>query len=733
MPARTARWKAPFVAARRHPRVIAAAIFSLALLAGLGAGLLVGSWQSACRDCPSIAQIYVWEPKQATKILDYQGRLVAELFQERRTPVSIKDLPKYVPAAFIAVEDKRFYRHNGFDYVRLVGANLRNILSGSITGGGSTITQQLARNMFRSEVGFEQKITRKIKEARVAREIEQVYTKDQILEAYLNQINFGHGWYGIETAAQRYFGKPAALLNTAEAALLAALPKAPTRYSPFKSPERALQRRNLVLSIMAAQDLVPEQEAERWKQEPLPERPQGGDEGTLAPYFVEWVRDLLDERFGTDLYQRGLRVTTTLDIEMQRRALEAMQAGWKRIESQPRYPHPKYDSVKAGNKPRKDGQTPYLQGMFIALDPQTGDIRALIGGRDFADSKFNRAVQAKRQAGSTFKPFVYAAAMSNGIPASHVIFDSPLSIEMPSGEPYTPKNYDATFNGPLNLRDALKRSINIVSVKLGLEVGLETVAQTARNMGITTPVPPYPSTPIGAPDVIPLEMAGAYTAFANSGTRATPQGVLRIESPDGGVLWQARAERKVVLDSMPAAIVRDVLRDVVDHGTANSARNALTGLPYTIAAAGKTGTTNDATDVWFIGFTPDLLAAVWFGFDRPQKIVAGADGGKYAAPVWGAFMRSVYVGPDALRMPPAEWTLPAALITREVDRETGKLATEFCPGANVYEEIFIPGTEPTETCDSAGLFSAPVRLPGDSLAPDTMPRAPGAVDPDRRF
>jgi 1A family penicillin-binding protein len=733
------KWTAPFRFMRSHPKGLARILFVLALGIGLATGLGFGSWQSACRDCPSIAQIYVYEPKQATKILDHNGKLIAELFQERRTPVAIKDLPVYVPEAFVSVEDRRFYKHHGIDYIRLVGANLRNVLHGRITGGGSTITQQLARNMFRNQVGFEQKVTRKIKEAKVAKEIELVYSKDQILEAYLNQINFGHGWYGIETAAERYFGKPAATLTPAEAAMLAALPKAPERYSPFRNADRARNRRNLVLGMMADEGYLTQAVAERWKSAPLPDQPKGGEEGELAPYFVEWMRDQLDERFGSDLYRRGLRVYTSLDVEMQRRALDAMKAGWAHIESRPGYDHPKYDAVMAVGGSPKDKQTGYLQGLFIAMDPATGEIRAMIGGRNFNDSKFNRAVQAKRQAGSTFKPFVYVSALASGIPASHVIFDSPLSIDMPTGEVYAPRNYDATFNGPLTLRDALKKSINIVAVKLGMEVGLQTVAQTARNMGITTPVPPYPSIAIGSPDVIPLEMASAYTGFAQQGVRASPQAILRIEDATGGVIWQSHVERKAVIDSLPAIIIRDMMRDVVDHGTAIGARDDKYGLPYTVAAAGKTGTTNDATDVWFIGFTPDLLGAVWFGFDKPQKIYPGADGGKFAAPVWGAFMRSVYVGPQPLKPVPRTWELPAGITTRRVDRETGKLATELCPSERVYSEIFIAGTEPTETCDgsSPGLFTAPVRVPLDSLAGKPLPPVKDTskvkVDPKAKF
>ena len=480
----------------------------LAVGAGAVAGLGFGTWEAVCRDCPSIAQVYSWEPSQSTKLLDVKGRLIAELFQERRTPVAIAELPKYVPQAIVAVEDKRFYHHHGFDYIRTTGAFLRNLVHLRITGGGSTITQQLARNIFTKEIGFRRHgfagYTRKLKELKVAFEVERVYTKDQILEGYLNQINFGHGWYGIETASERYYGKPASQMNPAEAALLAALGNAPARYDPFSHPDKATARRNLVLGLMADQGYLPENELAQWRAFPLPQRSYGADEGEAAPYFVEWVRDFLDERFGSDVYRRGYKVYTTLDLDMQQAAQAAMDSGWARIERWKGYDHPRYHDVMARGGSSKDNETPYLQGMFIALDPATGAVRAMIGGRDFRDSKFNRATQALRQPGSSFKPILYETAIGSGIPASHVIFDAPMDLDMGNGQTYSPHNSDGLFHGPVTLREALKKSINVVAVKLGQEVGMQTVVQTARKLGLTTPIPPYPSVAIGAAEVIPL-------------------------------------------------------------------------------------------------------------------------------------------------------------------------------------------------------------------------------------
>jgi penicillin-binding protein 1A len=712
---------------RARPGVVAGLLLAASGFSALVAGLAVGSWNAVCRDCPSIAQIYVWEPKSATRILDRDRKLIAELFEERRTPVDIGTLPEYVPQAFIAVEDKRFYRHDGFDYRRLVSAAVRNVVSGRITGGGSTITQQLARWMFTEEIGFQrsglQGPARKLKEARVARELEDVYEKDDILEAYINQVNYGHGWHGIETAAQHYFGKPAVHLTIGEAAMLAAVINRPGSYSPFRNPERARSRRDLVLHLMEAQGFITEEQLRAAQEEPLPTTPYRNDESRLAPYFVEWVRDMLDDRFGSDLYSKGFKVVTTLDLEMQRAAQAAMDSGWVAIERTPGFRGPKYADVIADENRPASNETPYLQGMFIALDPASGEIRALVGGRDFQDSKFNRATQALRQPGSTFKPFVYAAAIASGIPASHVIYDSPVMLEQQDGSIYSPQNYDPDFRGPLTLRDALKHSVNTVAVKLGIEVGLETVAQTARQMGLRTEIPPYHSTPIGAPDVIPLQLAEAYTPLANTGTLVRSRPILRVEDQDGRVLWETRPEREMVLDSMAAAIVRDMLRTALDNGTGYNVRNpALGNLPYDVPAAGKTGTTNDATNVWFAGFTPDLVAVVWFGFDRPRKITGNATGGLLAAPVWGRFMRSIYYGEEPELEVPQPWIWPGGITTRRIDRETGKLAAQWCPEENAYTEFFIPGTEPTEACGpSGGLFGAPFRrFNPDTTAVDSL-------------
>ena len=710
---------------RRHPRASAAVVLAIVGLAAFGLGLGLGAWSSVCRTCPSTAQIYVWEPKQATRILAADGGLIAELGGgERRTPVAIEQLPRHVPLAFVAVEDRRFYEHAGFSLRGILRAALvRAPGMGAVlnrrAGGGSTITQQLARHMFEQQIGFEVRLSRKLKELRVARELERVYTKDQILEAYINQINYGRGHHGIASAAEWMFGKPASELDPAEAALLAAVINRPEYYSPFSHPERALARRNLVLRLMAEQGIIEEASLEKWLEAPLPAEPHGPGEGTVAPYFVEWVRGMLDDRYGSDLYGGGYRIHTTLDLQVQRSAREAMETGWEAVESRPGYRHPTYAQVVGEEGGTTGGESRYLQGLLIAMDPVTGAVRALIGGRDFDDSKFNRATQARRQPGSVFKPIVYTAAIASGIPASTIVYDAPILLEQPGAAPWSPRNYDGDYHGPMTMREGLRRSINMVAVKIGLEVGVETVAQFAQRLGISTPIPRVPSITIGAADVIPLDMLQAYSALATEGIRTTPHAVVRVEDSEGRVLLETQPERTQVVDTLVAAIMRDMLADVVNHGTAYSARDPARGnLPYDIPAAGKTGTTNDATDTWFVGFTPDLLTAIWFGFDRPARIYPGADGGRVAAPVFGSFMRALYVGDDAVLDTPAPWSVPAALTTRQVDKQSGQLATEFCPEESVYTELYIPGTEPGELCELhvRGLLGRPLHGPADTLA-----------------
>ncbi len=703
-----------------HPRAyLLGGTFVIAL--ALGGGL--GSWQNLCAGdaCPSIAQIRTFEHDQTSKLLSHDGQPIGELGIERRTPVSIHAMPEYVPQAVVAIEDKRFYEHGGFDPIGIARAAF-GVLTFRNLGGGSTITQQLARNLF-DQIGFQRRYVRKLKEVQVALDLERSYTKDQILEAYLNEIYMGRGnLYGFQNAARYYVGKSVTDINPAEGALLAAVLNRPATFDPFRHPERAKTRRDRVLALMAAEGYLSQDEAERWQRFPLPESPSTGAVTSIAPYFEEWVRQILQDRFGEAIYRSGLRIYTTLDVEMQEAAREAMEWGWARLEADSaRFKHPRFadfDTVEAF-----PGSTPYLQGAFIALDPATGQVRALIGGRDYRQSKFDRARLARRQAGSSFKPFVYTSAIASGIPASHVVVDAPVVYPQVSGEDWRPANFGNEFMGPVTIREGLYRSVNMIAIKLGWEeVGIETVAQTARRMGIQTEIERFPSTTIGAAEVIPLQIAEAYSSFPNLGTKVRPVPILRVEDANGTVIWEPQPERTQVLDSLVARIMVSMLEDVVARGTGYNAIRLAAGLPYEVPAAGKTGTTNDGTDIWFTGFTPNLLATIWMGMDSPQPIfqlrtgVGVATGATAPAPVWGRFMTRVYTGAEAVagdeengiepvaeRPPllptPERWPLLSGLNAVLVDRSTGKLASRWCPEEDQYLEYYIPGTEPTEFCD----------------------------------
>jgi penicillin-binding protein 1A len=684
-------------------------------------GFAWGAWRNLCADCPSIAQIHTWEPQQTSKIFSHDGQLIGELGVERRTPVAIGSLPEHVPQAFIAIEDRRFDQHQGVDFRGTTRAAIGVVTTGSFRGGGgSTITQQLARNMFET-IGFEKRVERKLKELQVALELERAYSKDQILEAYMNQINLAHGWWGIQTASRNYFGKDAVELNPAEAAMLAAIANRPNYYSPFRNPDAALSRRNLVLDRMAREGFLTREQLEAWQSHPLPsDRAEVAD--GLGAYFTEWVRIILQERFRGQVNTGGLRVYTTLDVDMQRAAEGAMERGFDRIENRPGFRHPRYEEYADQREAFQGPSSPYLQGMFVALDPQTGAVRALVGGRDYEQSRFNRATQARRQPGSAFKTFVYASALASGIPASHVITDGPVVRQEVDGSEWRPRNFSGEFEGDMTLREAYRRSVNMVAIKLAdEEVGLETVAQNARRLGINSLIPRVPSMALGSPDVLPIEMAEAYSTFANMGTRVRPYPILRVENAEGEVLWEPEPERTQVLDSLSTRVMVNLMEDVVERGTAaNAVRGTIgagAGLPREIPAAGKTGTTNNFTDVWFVGFTPNLQAAVWFGMDEPQQIYPQATGGADAAPVWGDFMYQVYVGDrdretasnslgdsgpefNGILPVPERWPTEG-LLELQVDSQTGLLASQWCPTSRRYTELFIPGTEPTEECDES--------------------------------
>ncbi len=689
---------------KQHPTLIRAVLLGLTFVVSIGIGLLYGGWALICRgnQCPSIEVLADYTPHQTSKLYAIDGRFIAELGLERRTLVKLDEIPKMVQDAFVVTEDKRFYDHAGIDWHRVASVIVRAPIRG-YAQGFSTITMQLARNVFPEQISREKTIVRKLKEAKVAREIEAKFDKKKILELYLNQIDLGHGAYGVETAAQRYFGKSVRDLNIAEAATLAALPKAPSRYNPSRYPERAIQRRNTIIELLRKNGNISDADASRARAYPL-QLATKLEAGETAPYFVEWVREQLDAQFGKQLYEQGLKVYTTLDLDMQTTAERVLERQVKSIEAghYGAYPHETYEYYMAHHPDGEEGTgtSPYLQGAFLALDPRNGAIRAMVGGRDFFDSKFNRATQALRQPGSTFKPIVYTAAIKSGRPASYILNDSPLTVNMQSGPNWTPQNYDGRFLGLIPMRKALYDSRNVPTIRLGMELGEQTVINEARNFGITTPIPAYPSIHIGAADVYPMEIIAGYSAFANLGVRATPNAILRVENAKGEILWQPTPTRTQVMSTEEAWMMVDMMKDVIRRGTASG---SVWGAGFHYPAGGKTGTTNDGTNVWFIGYTADLVAGVWMGLDKPQKIKPNAQGGVLAAPAWTSFMTEVYRRKPA----PPDWPRPVTIVTREVDSRTGLLASPYCPANQAYTEFYVSGTEPTMDCASGSGFGMP--------------------------
>ena len=656
---------------------------AVVLVAALSLAAPIATRSLAAQASQPVAHEEAWQliqPPQATLVLARDGSLIGEIGKEWRTSISITTLPSYVPQAFIAVEDQRFYEHDGVDVIGMAGA-LKDALGGHVRGA-STITQQLVGNMHPDLIDRrDMSPLRKLREQAAAREMERHYTKQQILEAYLNQIDFGHGWYGIETAALHYFGKPASRLTLAEAATLAALPKGPAIYDPIRHPDRAKRRRNTVLALMAEQHYITRAKATATERLPLVTAPDAGMSAP-APYLVDAVRREAD-RAGIPVENGGYRIYTTIDPALQRDAVEALRDGTARVEARPGYNHPTLAK-------HTQGSTDYLEGMVVALDPMNGDVLALVGGRDYAEAPFDRALNGLRQPGSAFKPIVYAAAIADSVPANEILPDTAIAIPLDNGDLYQPNNDDGEFLGPITLRTALAKSRNIVAVELGQQIGMDSVIALAKRLGIDTPIAPYPSSAIGASAVRPIDLVAAYTVFDNLGAVVSPRFLAKIEDRAGHVVFTEPAKAPAyAMDPRVAFIVRNMMRDVVERGTATAVRRYV---PERIPVAGKTGTTNDNTDVWFVGMTPDIVAGVWLGFDQPTPITSHAFGGSSAAPVWGQMIARYYGDRNAS----GAWQPPGGLVVATLDRDTGTVANDSTPPDKRYTEYFIEGTEPPE-------------------------------------
>ena len=653
-------------------------LFLLLGAIGLAAVVSLGG-----RDLPSPSRLNAISPALKTKVLDREGRLVGEFYTQDRSLVRLEDMPPDLINAFIAVEDRRFYTHWGVDVIGVCRAVASNVVSGGIESGASTITQQLAKNLF---LTFEQTAQRKMKEAVLALRIEQTYSKDEILEMYLNQIYFGDGAYGVQAASRRILGKDVRDLDLAECALLAGLPRNPRDYAPRRHPQRALQRRAVVLKAMQDFGVISGDERTTAAAESLAVPPNPLST-TNAPYFMEMVRQYLEDRFGrAAIYEEGLTVHTTLDLPLQQAAERALEEHLTRLEGDTRAPFTR-EAYLAASDEGKSPDPDYLQGAVLSIDAASGALRAVVGGRSFEESPFNRAIQARRQPGSAFKPFVFLAALERGFYPSYMVLDTPVVIEEPNQPPWSPKNYDLEFRGPVTLRHALEKSLNVPTVKLQEEFGVGPVIEVARAAGITSPIPPVRSIALGTAEVTLEEITYAYAVFANEGIRVEPYFIERIEDRAGNTVEEFRPKRKEVLPSSYVAELNDMLASTVDVGTGRHSRD----LGFTLPAGGKTGTTDDFTDAWFVGFTPKVVTGVWVGYDIKKKIGRGMTGGVAALPVWTEVMKVATAGD-----PPLPLALPENIVRLEVCTETGQPTGPRCPVGTV--EIFLPDQVPSETC-----------------------------------
>ena len=656
---------------------------------------------------PDIDTLETFQPKRVTRVWSADGSHLLDFKEENRELIrDFDEIPQAMKDALISIEDRRFFSHWGIDLRRVFGAIKANLLSLDPTAeGASTLTQQLARNLYQkvgrqssneSLEGVLATYARKVREQITAVYIERLYTKREIIVMYLNTVFFGHDAYGLKSAARLYFDKEVADLAVEECALIAGLLKAPNTYSPLVNPDKAKRRRNLVLADMVRAGKLGASDARRLGAEPVRvQRGQRADTYGLAPYFVEFVRRQLGERYGKSLYQDGYSVHTTVSVPMQRIAEKHFNAHLDDVQAKV----DAYRSKLASALP--DSVSSRIQGAFVAMDPKSGEILAMIGGRDVR-ADFNRAYQARRQAGSSFKPFVYAVALDNGHFPSEVLDDNAITITERDGSVWTPENYDKKFKGRLTLREGFKQSRNIIALKLAMDVTEGRISQYAKDMGITTPIQEVPSIGIGSSVVTLLEMVAAYAVFPNRGIHVEPTAVHRIEDADGNIVEQASARRREALRPAVTVVMTDMMRSVMDEvgGTGHSAR---TRYGFRSPAAGKTGTTNDYVDAWFIGFTPDLVAGVWVGADDPRVSLANQSGATAALPLWALFMKEVYETVDPYKSRRrVDFEYPEDLVEyKAVCDDTHALATRYCP--NQSRDLFIRSSALPPTCPLHGI------------------------------
>lgn len=670
------------------------------------------------RDLPSLQQLEEYKPKLASKVYSADMKLIHEYYEEKRSYVPLEDMPVALKEGVIATEDRRFYDHWGMDLRRWPRIILVNLFSLDYRQGASTITQQLARQLYLST---EKTISRKIKEILTAIQIERTYTKDEILEMYLNHMFFGNRAYGVKSAARNYFGKDLNQLTVDECALLIGLLKGPAVYTPVKYPDRARNRRNLVLSMMRENGVITEEEYKEYSAKPIEvSKYELADDEGLAPYFTEYIRQQLQNKYGYDLYTEGLNIYTTLDSRAQACANRSVKEHLKDLQDNIEKQFYKVKSFRqqilaklASDVDVKSllqdstavdsilNKYAVVQVALVSIDPRNGHILAWVGGRDFEESKFNRVYQARRQPGSAFKPFVYTVAIDNGYPTTHEELNQPVVTFTETGERWSPQNYDHSIGGPTTIREALRRSLNLVTIRILQNVIQKPslVVDYAKKMGIESPLQPYDAIALGASDVTPLELTSAYGVFANGGVRVEPITVLRVEDKYGNVLEENIPRSQEVLRKQTAYIMTDLLKTVIDKGTGGRARWMY---HFTRPAGGKTGTTDDYSDAWFVGFTPQIVTGVWTGLDDyTLSLGRGQDGAKTALPIWAPYMKCAS---DTMGLPRLDWPMPEGVVRLEICDDTKKLANDVCP--NIVSEVFETEFAPTEHCDKHVSFTS---------------------------
>jgi penicillin-binding protein 1A len=699
-------------------KLVGNVLYGLLILLSAAVGAAAGLLLVYSTDLPQVEQLARYRPSSVTELYDGQGRVIGTFALQRRVVASYDDYPQVLRDALVSIEDKDFYRHSGINLWRIAGAAYHDIESGGKVQGASTLTMQLARNLFLSP---DRSFYRKVQEALLAIQIERRFTKPQIFTLYANQIFLGHGAYGYEAASEYYFSKPAKQLKLEEAALLAGLPKAPQYYSPINHIDRAIKRRNLVINAMLEDGKITAAQAADTKAKPILLNLQK-DPNTLAPYYVEEIRRYLEAKYGTDqVHEGGLRVYTSLDMDLQKAAKQALldglaayerrhgwrgklvnvvaqgqkidkyvDADWDEDPEANGYVHALVTEVSANAAQIRFGtrsatltqsdagwtklklpkmltagdivyvkvlsldadgkahvsleQDSGAEGALIAIDNATGEIKAMVGGRDFNLSKFNRATQALRQVGSSFKPYVYTAVIDQGGSPDETIVDAPVTFQTASG-PYSPHNYDQKFEGTITLRRALAQSRNIPALKLADRVGIRTVIDYTHRFGVTSNIPAYLPVALGSAEITLLEQSSAFSVFPNDGVRIAPRYITKVTDYEGRVLEEGFPDIKDVVSARTARIMTSMLREVVLHGTAAAAAK----IPFPLA--GKTGTTNDFTDAWFVGFSPGLTCGVWIGYDEKKSLGAKETGARAALPIWMQFMNVALAGKDPGEFP----------------------------------------------------------------------------------